>query len=79
MSTNATCMRVRVVAFDGVYGAYKCVEWEVSTRLRVGDAFSHACFCSDGEHPVHFAARGGHSSTVSLLIDENADVNARDK
>ncbi len=45
----------------------------------LGWAFSHACFCSRGQAPIYWAARGGHSSTVELLIANDADVNARDK
>ena len=49
-------------------------------RLIEGGAFSHACFCRYyGLAPILFAARGGHSSTVELLIERNADVNARNK
>ena len=56
-------------------GLWACVR----VSLIEGGAFSHACFCSDGEAPIHWAARGGHSSTLELLIAKNADVNARDK
>ncbi len=48
-------------------------------RLIEGGAFSHACFCSDRKVPIHLAADRGHSSTVELLIANDADVNARDK
>ena len=48
-------------------------------RLIEGGAFSHACFCSDGFDPIHLAARGGHSSTVELLIEQKAEVNALTK
>jgi hypothetical protein len=44
-----------------------------------GGTFSHACFCSNGWAPIHYAAVRGHSSTVDLLIARNADVNAREK
>jgi hypothetical protein len=44
-----------------------------------GGAASHACCCRDGWAPIHWAAGGGHSSTVELLIANDADVNARDK
>ena len=44
-----------------------------------GGVFSHACFYRSGWAPIHSAARGGHSSTVELLIARNADVNARNK
>jgi ankyrin repeat protein len=42
-------------------------------------AFAHACFCSDGKAPIHFAAGGGYSSALELLIAKNADVNAQNK
>ncbi len=48
-------------------------------RLIEGGAFSHACFCSYGQAPIHLAAGQGHSSTVELLIANDADVIARDK
>ena len=46
-------------------------------RLIEVGAFSHACFCSDDEAPIHWAARRGHSFSVELLIANDADVNAR--
>ena len=48
-------------------------------RLIEGGAFAHACFCRDGRVPIHLAAGGGYSSTLELLIANDADVNARDK
>ena len=48
-------------------------------RLIEGGAFSHACFCSRGQAPIHWATEKGHSSTVELLIAKKADVNARNK
>ncbi len=48
-------------------------------RLIEGGAFSHACFCSYGQAPIHLAANRGHSSIVELLIANDADVNARNK
>jgi hypothetical protein len=48
-------------------------------RLIEGGTFSHACFCSDGRAPIHFAAIGGHSSTLELLIANNANVNVPDE
>ena len=47
-------------------------------RLIEGGAFSHACFCSGGLAPIHLAAGGGHSSTLELLIANDADVNVQD-
>ena len=47
-------------------------------RLIEVGAFSHACFCSDRKAPIHLAAGGGYSSTLELLIANEADVNARD-
>lgn len=41
--------------------------------------FSHARFCSSGIYPIHEAADRGHSSTLELLIANNADVNSRDE
>jgi ankyrin repeat protein len=29
--------------------------------------------------PIYTAAKGGHTSTVELLISKNADVNAKDR
>ena len=29
--------------------------------------------------PLHFAAFGGHTDTVKILIEKGADVNAKDK
>ena len=51
----------------------------VRVRLIERGAFSHACFGRNGGAPIHWAAQGGHSSTLELLIARNADVNARDK
>ena len=29
--------------------------------------------------PLHYAAVGGHTDTVKILIEKGADVNAKDK
>ena len=56
--------------------------WIGSDRITViaceRTAFSHACFCSDGVAAIHKAAGGGHSSTLELLIANDADVNVQD-
>ena len=53
---------------------------KLSMRLRAeGGAFSHACFFSDGQAPIHFAAGHGHSSALELLVAKNADMNVQDK
>ncbi len=57
-----------------VGGECCCVVCEIE-----GGARSDACRCRDGIAPIHLAARGGHVSTVELLISKNVDVNVQDK
>ncbi len=38
-----------------------------------------ACHDRIGQAPIHWAAEGGHTSTVELLISKGADVNLQDE
>ena len=39
-----------------------------------------SCCCpQDGQTPLHWAAKHGHDSTVALLLDKGADINATDE
>ena len=63
--------------FDGVVtglpGLLLCVV------LAEGGAVSHACCCRDGQAPIHWAAWGGHLSTLEFLVARGADVHAQTK
>ena len=40
---------------------------------------SHACLCSDGWAPIHFAAQRGDVSSIEALVTKKADVDACDR
>lgn len=37
------------------------------------------CYLKEGWTPLHLACRGGHISTVALLLDKRAEINCRTK
>ena len=80
--------RWRVVVVDGA-----ALARHRTKRSAARAAMAHVCsqygarvwtgldsmLCIDGRASIHWAAGQGHSSTVELLIANNADVNAQDK
>ncbi len=71
---HASVLKRLCIFVVDVGGKCCCVVCEIE-----GGARSDACRCRDGIAPIHLAARGGHVSTVELLISKNVDVNVQDK